>query len=84
MYVWLRLGYVRLCNLNLEENLAKYFGVVPNNKGCNSAVGAAIDQSIKRLAIGWTFLKSNRGGSAQIYLTRSDWPCRPPSLLYNR
>ena len=36
----------------------------------------------QRLATGWTVRGSNPGGS-EIFRTCPDWPCGPPSLLYN-
>ena len=41
-----------------------------------------IAQSVQRLATGWTVRGSNPGG-VEIFRTCPDWPCGPPSLLYN-
>jgi hypothetical protein len=39
-------------------------------------------QSVWRLATGWKVRGSNPGAGA-IFRTPPDWPCGPPSLLYN-
>jgi hypothetical protein len=43
---------------------------------------ARIAQLVQRLATGWTVRGSNPGGG-EIFRTRPDRPCGPPSLLYN-
>jgi hypothetical protein len=43
---------------------------------------AGIAQSVQRLATDWTVWGSYPGGS-EIFRTRSDWSCGPPSFLYN-
>jgi hypothetical protein len=43
---------------------------------------AGIAQSVYRLATGWTVRGSNPGGG-EIFRTRQDRPCDPPSLLYS-
>jgi hypothetical protein len=45
-------------------------------------VGAGIAQSVWQLAMGWTVRGSNPGGG-EIFRTRPDLPCGPPSLLYS-
>ena len=45
-------------------------------------LGAAIAQSVERLATGWTVRGSN-SGRGEIFRTRPDRPWGPPSLLYN-
>ena len=42
----------------------------------------AITQSEQRLAAGWTVWRSNPGGG-EIFHTRPDRPCCPPSHIYN-
>jgi hypothetical protein len=41
-----------------------------------------VAQSVQRLTTGWTVRGSNPGGD-EIFRTRPDRPCGPPSLLYN-
>ena len=43
---------------------------------------AGIAQSVYRFTTGWTVRESNSGRS-EIFRTRPDRPCGPPSLLYN-
>ena len=43
---------------------------------------AGIAQSVKRLATVWTVRGSNCG-DGEVFRTRPDRPCGPPSLLYN-
>jgi hypothetical protein len=42
-----------------------------------------IVQSVQQLNTSWTVQKSNPGAD-EIFHTHPDWPCGPPSLLYNR
>jgi len=44
--------------------------------------GAAIAQSVQRLATGWTVRRSNPG-TGEISRTCPDRPWGPPNLLYN-
>ena len=61
--------------------------VTPKNlkgfpQSTSTGVWAAKDQSVQRLATGWTVRGSNPGGG-KIFRTRPDRPWDPPSLLYN-
>jgi len=44
--------------------------------------GAAIAQSVQRLATGWSILGSNPG-AGEIFRTSPDRPWGPPRLLYS-
>jgi hypothetical protein len=44
-------------------------------------LGAGVAQSVLRLATGWTVRGSNPGGG-EVFRTRPDRPCGPPSILY--
>jgi hypothetical protein len=54
----------------------------PKFKPCPTVTMAGIDQSVKRLATGWTVRGSNPG-EAEIFFKRPDRPWGPPNLLYN-
>ena len=56
----------------------RYFYIHP----CFILLWAGITQSVLRLATGWTVRGSNPS-RGEVFRTRPDRPCRPPSLLYN-
>jgi hypothetical protein len=71
-----------ILNYNVAEALKIAHNVI-NLKSPVLKMLTAIAQSAKRLATGWTVCRGLNSGGGNIFRTRPDRPCGPPTLLCN-
>jgi hypothetical protein len=72
----------RMCSCSLSSHHGAACRISPDIKA-SVILGewARTARSVWRLASGWTARGTIPGGD-EIFRTRPDWPCSPPSLLY--